>query len=117
MQGLNNFIDYIINKKDFAEKTTIQNFIKDINNLKLFFCNFDYTQITNFERKEKILNIPFDKIWIENPNIKLNNGFMLYASRGWNNRRKPRTANCLFCNGKTRRKTKNNLLWLIFCQQ
>jgi hypothetical protein len=77
MQGLNSFIDYITNKKDFAEKTTIQNFIKDINNLKLFYCNFDYTQIINFERKEKILNIPFDKIWIENPNIKLNNGFML----------------------------------------
>ena len=77
MQGLNNLIDYIINKKDFAKKTTVQNFIKDINNLKLFFCNFDYTQIINLERKEKILNIPFDKIWIENPNIKLNNGFML----------------------------------------
>lgn len=72
-KGLDNFTDYIFNMKDFANLDSIKNgFLKNLDNMKMFYCDFNYDKINNnvnFKRIEKIINIPFDFIWIENPSF------------------------------------------------
>ena len=66
MIGLDNFINYIYNKKDFANLQGIKAFLNDVDNMHLFYNKILENASTSTENTTiKPISIPFQNVWIE----------------------------------------------------
>ena len=75
MQGLNNFIDYIYSKKYFAELDGVKAFLNNLDSMHYFYNKIISTNqelLKNVSNNDiKLINTPFQNIWIENVNISM----------------------------------------------